>query len=400
MLKPKSVTIILFILPLLFLLSGCGGGGGSSSAEEESEGFPKVSGRYSFKTEDFDYECTTGEKGTTPSLSQNFKIIQDENQITIVGEGGNEVPGVTIFEFTNTTGNVERDGSFIATKQLTGEIDGFGPITASFHFEGKFQDEIWNGKYTYTVFFTELSEACDYSTTFSGIKLEDSEEEEPSDTSNDITTGLVLHLPISGDATDSSGNGLDGSVNGAILTTDRNGNSNSAYQFDGTDDYIEISDSASLDLTSKLTIVAWIFTSEDQEPHLSTDGGIILNKENSYEVAIAAQTNTIKYAFWYTDKKWAWIDTGININLNEWNLIVITFDSNKINTYLNSKLVYEQEITGELIPTDYPLGIGARYLADEGADHWIANFKGIIDEIRLYNRVLSSEEIETLFLDE
>lgn len=53
------------------------------------------------------------------------------------------------------------------------------------------------------------------------------------------TNGLVGYWPFNGNAIDESGNGLDGTVNGATLTNDRLGNANSAYDFDGNSD-IEI----------------------------------------------------------------------------------------------------------------------------------------------------------------
>jgi hypothetical protein len=49
-----------------------------------------------------------------------------------------------------------------------------------------------------------------------------------------------LYLPFNGNAIEESGNGNNGTVNGATLTEDRFGNPNSAYHFNGTSDYIEI----------------------------------------------------------------------------------------------------------------------------------------------------------------
>lgn len=53
--------------------------------------------------------------------------------------------------------------------------------------------------------------------------------------------GLVAYFPFSGNANDSSGNGNNGTVNGAILDNDRNGIANSAYNFDGLSSNIIIS---------------------------------------------------------------------------------------------------------------------------------------------------------------
>ena len=56
----------------------------------------------------------------------------------------------------------------------------------------------------------------------------------------DLSDGLVAYYPFNGNADDESGNGNHGTVNGATLTIDRFGNENSAYSFDGIDDYIDI----------------------------------------------------------------------------------------------------------------------------------------------------------------
>ena len=73
---------------------------------------------------------------------------------------------------------------------------------------------------------------------------------------NPITSGLVAAYEFSGDADDVSGNGNDGVVNGATLTTDRFGNANSAYSFDGVDDSILVG--TQFNNFSDYTEAAWI----------------------------------------------------------------------------------------------------------------------------------------------
>ena len=62
--------------------------------------------------------------------------------------------------------------------------------------------------------------------------------------------GLVGWWPFNGNANDESGNGNNGTVNGSTLTTDRFGNSNSSYNFNGTSNYIRINNSTSLNNSS------------------------------------------------------------------------------------------------------------------------------------------------------
>ena len=74
-----------------------------------------------------------------------------------------------------------------------------------------------------------------------------------------LNNGLVGYWPFNGNANDESGNGNNGTVNGATLTTDRYGNTNSAYDFDGIDDYIQASNYSS---NSSFTFSGWINLSD------------------------------------------------------------------------------------------------------------------------------------------
>ena len=68
-----------------------------------------------------------------------------------------------------------------------------------------------------------------------------------------------LHVyPFNGNATDESGNGNNGTVYGATLTTDRFGNANKAYNFNGVNNYIEMPNSPSLNITDQIIISCWI----------------------------------------------------------------------------------------------------------------------------------------------
>ena len=71
--------------------------------------------------------------------------------------------------------------------------------------------------------------------------------------------GLVAWYPFNGNANDSSGNGNNGTVSGATLTTDRFGNPGKAYSFNGTNAYISVPNSSSLSIVGDITISAWIY---------------------------------------------------------------------------------------------------------------------------------------------
>ena len=75
-----------------------------------------------------------------------------------------------------------------------------------------------------------------------------------------LSDGLMAYYAFNGNANDESGNGNNGTVNGATLTTDRLGNANNAYSFDGEDDYIKVPNSPSIDVAGNtISITAWVY---------------------------------------------------------------------------------------------------------------------------------------------
>ena len=73
------------------------------------------------------------------------------------------------------------------------------------------------------------------------------------------TNGLVGYWGFDGNANDESGNGNNGTVNGATLTADRNGNANSAYSFNGNSNYILIPYSTSIGVQQSLSVSFWVY---------------------------------------------------------------------------------------------------------------------------------------------
>ena len=71
------------------------------------------------------------------------------------------------------------------------------------------------------------------------------------------SNGLIGWWPFNGNANDESLNGNNGSVNGATLTTDRHGNINSAYTFNGVNNFISVSGASAVTYSSGITISCW-----------------------------------------------------------------------------------------------------------------------------------------------
>ncbi len=75
-----------------------------------------------------------------------------------------------------------------------------------------------------------------------------------------LPDSLILYVPFSGNANDYSGNNFHGTMNGAVLTADKDGVPNNACYFDGTDDYVEFPVDSILDPDFPFTVAAWIYS--------------------------------------------------------------------------------------------------------------------------------------------
>jgi hypothetical protein len=95
-----------------------------------------------------------------------------------------------------------------------------------------------------------------------------------------LSDGLVAYYPFNGNANDESGNGNNGTVNGATLTMDRFGNPNSAYNFDGMNNFIEISSLSNMQY-KPITYSVWINVSSYMTDVTTWQGRIIIGRDKS-----------------------------------------------------------------------------------------------------------------------
>lgn len=139
------------------------------------------------------------------------------------------------------------------------------------------------------------------------------------------TDSLVGYWPFNGNANDVSGNGNDGTVNGAILTIDRFGNENSAYSFDGVDDFISISPSPTLrtDQMDSITISIW------GKPESFDDKNRFINIANTTENVnydLSILSNKIWFQnYYHVPPHISMHDTG-DVVLNKWYHILVTIN--------------------------------------------------------------------------
>jgi hypothetical protein len=214
-------------------------------------------------------------------------------------------------------------------------------------------------------------------------------------TSTILTAGLVAYYPFSGNANDASGNGNNGTVSGATLTTDRFGNANRAYYFDGTSSYINCGNSTTFDLNNH-TIVAWINIDSIVDPA----GKHIVGKVNSntYETlsfGIKDSNNTIGTAFATGTEINHSLSSTTALQPNHWYYVAMTYDNSTVEFYIDGVLDSSFSRTGTVRTCTNNLAIG-RHNGDVSVTG-PALFKGSIDDVRIYNRALSASEMQALY---
>lgn len=153
-------------------------------------------------------------------------------------------------------------------------------------------------------------------------------------------------------------------------------------EFDGVDDYITVTDDDSLD-SPEITMSAWVYI--DENP---TSGGDIVSKggNSGYRVTI---NDDREVGFFFE----LFTNFGISDNpipLNEWTHLVVTVASDKTYLYINGVIDIFKDQTYSLLSTAFDLIIGASVIHGN-------YFDGKIDDVRIYDRALSAEEIQHLY---
>jgi hypothetical protein len=218
------------------------------------------------------------------------------------------------------------------------------------------------------------------------------------------TNGLVGYWPFNGNANDESGNGNNGAVNGANLTSDRFGNASRAYSFDGISNYIEIPNSSQLN-SYPMTVSFWLKSDR------VNSGAKILNKvccsswngwdieAGNFDGNITAPNSNFHFEYYSS------VCQGIyqsycsptpypifNVFDNTWRQCVFVVDNSGAKVYWDGVLMFQQNWDGPAMggSNELPLNIG-RYIYESNY------FKGMLDDIGIWNRPLTQQEITNLY---
>jgi gliding motility-associated-like protein len=212
------------------------------------------------------------------------------------------------------------------------------------------------------------------------------------------TNGLVGYWPFHGNANDSSGSGNHGSVNGAVLSKDRFGNCNQAYKFDGINDLITVQNSSSVQMSNTdFTLAVWIKTYMNDTNSMiigknlygSWSGYILFSNFNN-----SGYCTAYKHVSFYAAagaSQDACSDNAVNAD-TLWKFLTGVYDhvSNKGYLYVNGVQQMDIGQASGVIANTVNLTFGGNYVPGY-------YYSGVLDNIRIYNRILSQSEILQLY---
>lgn len=211
---------------------------------------------------------------------------------------------------------------------------------------------------------------------------------------------LVAYYPFNGNANDESGNGFGGDTTGHApqLVPDRFGNENSAYWFDGLDDYIDLGDH--FDTINHLTIALWV--NFDSLCFGEQDCGIIQKwvagdwSQKSFSLAKEGDGSAPTYSDevisrYFSGEIDEFVEARTNVLVeDQWYFLTTTFTDSMVEMYVDGILVDMVESTLVINDTNTPVYVGNNYSGSNP-------FHGRIDDIRIYSRALSPDEILALY---
>ena len=223
----------------------------------------------------------------------------------------------------------------------------------------------------------------------------------------DVCDGLVAYYPFFGNANDTSGNGFDGTVDGATLDVDREGIPNNSYLFDYRfNRHIKLESLEELKLESGSFSISMIIKIDQIPDYFSTHEGVqytVVELITGYDIN---KDHSISLQYHFTSDfaegltRWFYVGkypnaqsvyAGTEENILNYNHVigVASQERNSLSIYLNGKKVNERGWDGTIGES-----INSWYLGH--FDDEFINIKINVDELRFYNRALSEGEIQQI----
>lgn len=217
--------------------------------------------------------------------------------------------------------------------------------------------------------------------------------------------GLMAYYPFSGNANDASGNNNNPVFNNATPASDRFGNVNSAYSFNGIDNYIRIPNSPTLNTASQLSICAWVKVNgfyqgtchgnalvQKGDADFLTGNYLLRFDDNAFtngQNCVNPVVDAAHQNFYGVNAVSTFPGYTPYIQPSQWYSVVYTYDGTTAKLFVNCELKVSVT-TGPVTFTNlYDLFFGR--LNSTQFPYW---FNGVMDEVRIYNRALNTGEVK------
>jgi hypothetical protein len=209
---------------------------------------------------------------------------------------------------------------------------------------------------------------------------------------------LVAYYALENDVLDGSGNGNDGTIVGAPTYVEGPAGYGTAMEFHGLagvyggGDYIDCGNDASLDIPGPISIALWIKPGADDPEGQGTETAPMAKAMSgispwNWQVRYGWGSPQPYMAFTFNTSPRAWAYVGRNLERDEWCHIACSHDGATLKCYLDG-VETDSTPMGEIAQGEAPVLIGS--------DGWGCDWIGAIDEVRIYNRALSEDEIGEL----
>ncbi len=204
------------------------------------------------------------------------------------------------------------------------------------------------------------------------------EEIEPT---NPGVEGLVAHYAFENDANDSSANEINGTLVGDAGFAEGPAGYGMALNLDGDGDYVDCGLNPMLDITEQITFTYWI-----KAVALDKGWNTVLSRgDDSWRSSRAGEDNFMEAAVGGTSGNYLY---GVTlVDDDKWHHVGAVYDGATFSFYVDGKLDSSEESTGSITISSYPLYIG------NNSQNTDREWTGLIDEVMIYNRVLSEAEI-------
>jgi hypothetical protein len=216
------------------------------------------------------------------------------------------------------------------------------------------------------------------------------------------TNGLLGYWPFNGNANDESGNTNNGTVNAATLTTDRFGVANKAYSFNGVNNYISLQNAFFNGATnvSSFTFCGWFYANS-----IPVSGDMTISSKEGFwrttGISLNSSSKIVQGGSQPNPQNYWTISSTSGVQPNTWVFFCFTYNSGSMSLYINGLL--DSSYTNPYSNLDYSMvdagnSTATNLIGAHGAAAGYNSFwNGKIDDFGYWNRVLTQDEITTIY---